>query len=105
MAAYLRVYDSRHVQADCQEPGSAREPYTRQSSMGVGYVAGGDLTGHGAPLLVVGLLVADQTVGAERVGAAQHLGVAIALEADHTLQQLLHRVARRHVGFARVHGH
>ena len=22
-----RVYDSRHLQADCQEPGSAPEPY------------------------------------------------------------------------------
>jgi len=27
MAAYRRVYDSRHLQADCQEPGSASEPY------------------------------------------------------------------------------
>jgi len=28
MAAYCRVYDSRHLpQADCQEPGSAPEPY------------------------------------------------------------------------------
>jgi len=25
MAAYCRVYDSRHLQADCQEPGSAPE--------------------------------------------------------------------------------
>ena len=25
MAAYRRVYDSRHLQADCQEPGSAPE--------------------------------------------------------------------------------
>ena len=25
MAAYRRVYDSRHVQADCEEPGSAPE--------------------------------------------------------------------------------
>jgi len=25
-AAYRRVYDSRHLQADCQERGSAREP-------------------------------------------------------------------------------
>jgi len=24
MAAYRRVYDSRHLQADCQEPGSAK---------------------------------------------------------------------------------
>jgi len=29
MAAYRRVYDSHHLQADCQEPGSAPEPYTR----------------------------------------------------------------------------
>ena len=34
MAAYRRVYDSRHLQADHQEPGSAPEPYARQSSMG-----------------------------------------------------------------------
>jgi len=34
MAAYCRVYDSRHLQADCQELGSAPEPYTRQLSMG-----------------------------------------------------------------------
>jgi len=34
MAAYRRVCDSRHLQADCQEPGSAAEPYARQSSMG-----------------------------------------------------------------------
>ena len=33
-AAYRRVYDSRHLQADCQEPRSAPEPYARQSSMG-----------------------------------------------------------------------
>jgi len=25
MAAYRRIYDSRHLQADCQEPGSAPE--------------------------------------------------------------------------------
>jgi len=34
MAAYRRVYDSRHLQADCKEPGSAPEPYARYSSMG-----------------------------------------------------------------------
>ena len=28
MSAYRRVYDSRQQQADCQEPGSAPEPYT-----------------------------------------------------------------------------
>ena len=34
MAAYRRIYDTRHLQADCQEPESAPEPYARQSSMG-----------------------------------------------------------------------
>ena len=29
MAAYRWVYDSCHLQADCQEPGSAPEPYAR----------------------------------------------------------------------------
>jgi len=29
MAAYRRVCDSHHLQADCQEPGSAPEPYRR----------------------------------------------------------------------------
>ena len=28
MAAYRQVYDSHHLQADCQVPGSAPEPYT-----------------------------------------------------------------------------
>ena len=27
--AYRRIYDSRHLQADCQEPGSAPEPDAR----------------------------------------------------------------------------
>jgi len=35
MAAYCWVYDSRHLQADCQEPGSSPEPYAWQSSMGL----------------------------------------------------------------------
>ena len=34
MAAYRRVYDSRRLQADCQELGSAPELYAQQSSMG-----------------------------------------------------------------------
>ena len=38
MAAYRRVYDSRHLQADFKEPGSAPEPYDRQSSMGYLYL-------------------------------------------------------------------
>jgi len=38
MAAYRQVYDSRHLQADCQESGSAPEPYARQLSMGYLYL-------------------------------------------------------------------
>jgi len=38
MAAYRRVYDSRHLQADCQEPGSAPEPYAQLSSTGYLYL-------------------------------------------------------------------
>ena len=38
MAAYRRVYDSRHLQADCWESGSAQETYARQSSMGYRYL-------------------------------------------------------------------
>ena len=30
LAAYRRVYDSRHLHANCQEPESAPEPYARQ---------------------------------------------------------------------------
>ena len=37
MAAYRQVYDSRHLQADCQETGSAPGPYVRQSSIGYLY--------------------------------------------------------------------
>ena len=38
MAAYHRVYDSRHLQPDCQEPGSAPEPCGGQSSTGCLYL-------------------------------------------------------------------
>jgi len=38
MAAYRRVYDSCHLQADCQEPGSTPEPYAQQLSMGYLYL-------------------------------------------------------------------
>jgi len=38
MAAYRRVYDSRHLQADCQEAGSAPEPYARHWSIGYLYL-------------------------------------------------------------------
>jgi len=39
MTAYRRVYDSRHMHANCQEPGSAPEPCARQSSMGYFYLS------------------------------------------------------------------
>jgi len=38
MAVDSRVYDSRYLQADCKEPESAPEPYSRQSSMGYFYL-------------------------------------------------------------------
>jgi len=37
MAAHRQVYDSRHLQADYQELGSAPEPYVRQSNIGYLY--------------------------------------------------------------------
>jgi len=40
MAAYRRVYDSRHLQADYQEPESATEPYVRQSIVGYLFTVG-----------------------------------------------------------------
>ena len=46
MAAYRRVYDSRHLQADCQEPGSTPEPYSQQSSMGYLYLVSMALRGN-----------------------------------------------------------
>ena len=38
MAAYRRVYDSRHLQADCNEPGSAPGPYTLGSRVWLPYI-------------------------------------------------------------------
>ena len=38
MAAYRRVYDLRHLQADCQELGSAPKPYAQWLSMGYLYL-------------------------------------------------------------------
>jgi len=38
MAAYHQVYDSRHLQADSQEMGSAPELYAQQSSTGYLYL-------------------------------------------------------------------
>jgi len=44
MAAYRWVYDSRHLQADCQEPGSALEPYAWWSTMSYVYLLIGTRT-------------------------------------------------------------
>ena len=51
MAAYHQVFDSRHLQADCQEPGSAPEPYAQRSSMGYlsFYTLSGVEPGHTTP--------------------------------------------------------
>jgi len=38
MAVFRRVYDSPHMQADCQAPRSAPEPCARQSNMGYLYL-------------------------------------------------------------------
>jgi len=35
MATYRRVYDLHQLQADCQEPGSAPEPYARLIEYGL----------------------------------------------------------------------
>jgi len=43
MATYRRVYDSRNLQADCPEPGSAPEPYSPQSSVGYLYLFSPDI--------------------------------------------------------------
>ena len=38
MAAYRRVYDSRHLQADCKEPESTPEPYMLGNGVGYFYL-------------------------------------------------------------------
>jgi len=40
MPAYRRVYDSHHLQADCQELGSAPEANARQASTGYLFYTG-----------------------------------------------------------------
>jgi len=45
MAAYRRVYDSRHLQADCQEPGSAPESYTLGNRVRATFSASGLVLG------------------------------------------------------------
>jgi len=53
VAAYCRVYDSRHLQTDCQDAGSAPEPYALYSSIGYLYL----FNGYGMAPLVAGRLV------------------------------------------------
>jgi len=38
MATYHQICDSHHLLADCQELGSALEPYVRQASLGYLYL-------------------------------------------------------------------
>ena len=38
MAVYRRVYDSRHLQADCQESASAPEPYAATLGNGLPFL-------------------------------------------------------------------
>jgi len=47
MAAYCQVYDSHHLQADCQEPGSAPEPYASVIEYGLPFLYKGG--GGGVP--------------------------------------------------------
>jgi len=44
MAAYRQVYDSRHLQADCKELGSAPEPYTLGNQMWAAFIMALNLT-------------------------------------------------------------
>ena len=74
MAAYRRVYDSRHLQADCKEPESAPEPYARQSSMGYLYF----FTTTSLLLLLLLLRIIDTALlvdGRERYGVRLSLSV------------------------------
>ena len=59
MAAYRRFYDSRHLQADCWESGSAQETYARQSSMGYRYL----FTGVKAEAVTASLQVMEEVCG------------------------------------------
>jgi len=68
MPAYRRVYDSRHLQANCQEPGSAPEPYARQSIMGYLYLFN-TLVIHGKTA-VMGKLFCEITTAMTGTGTA-----------------------------------
>ena len=50
MAAYRRVYDSRHVQADFQEPGSVPEPYTLDNRVWAAFFYGHTMRKQGSCL-------------------------------------------------------
>ena len=63
MAAYRRVYDSRYLQADCKELGSAPEPYAGQSSTGCLYLFNPDQGGGVSAMLI--------SCGRERADASE----------------------------------
>jgi len=54
MAAYRRVYDSRHLQADCQEPGSAPTVQITARRMLRSTITRGDIETSGQIELVFG---------------------------------------------------
>jgi len=66
MAACRRVCDSRYLQADCKEPGSAPEPYAGQSSTGCLYLFNPDQGGVSAMLISCGGEGADASEGDKR---------------------------------------
>ena len=48
-----------------------------------------NVAGHSSALLLVRALIIDETVGAERVSASQHLRIAERFKTDHAVKQLL----------------
>ena len=56
MAAYRWVYDSCHLHVDCQEPGSAPEPYARIE--------------YGLPFLLISEVL---IMGLDNVGSHPHI--------------------------------
>jgi len=74
MAAYCQVYDSRHLQADCQEPGSAPEPYTRQSS--IGYLFNSAMAGLSCGVIIGGI-VFDLSIHVYLQSRCVHTGVPL----------------------------
>jgi len=94
MAAYRRVYDSHHLQADCKEPGSTPEPYLGNRLWATQYLyflGKGDakirilkLTRQGHRLAGWSLVVYDCLVGDKKSVIAQELCDAVSHNLDNT---------------------